>query len=162
MGPLARSEWVWRDLGILQFEPAGYTALASAQRVSRDQSLNWDNGLPDGDSVVTPPVVIEAPEFVRAGKSFVVTVYTIGPDGCWSADGHEVRVSAGEIEILPYDRHSGAELCTRVIQYLPHRVVLTLDEPGAWVLRVRGRRASQADVVRQTTVAAEATIRVVP
>lgn len=160
-GPVIPVEFAWRELGILQYELTGSGSASAMWAGIVDSSHTWQGAL-ESESILTPPVVIKAPGRVTAGKPFQVTVYTIGSNGCWSADGEDVRVSPGEVEILPYDRHSGAELCTRMIQYIPHRVELNLDSPGSWTVRVRGRLASEANVVRQTQVTARRTIVVEP
>src|SRR5690606_15115935 len=95
-----------------------------------------------------------------AGKPFTITVYTIGPSGCWRADGYELAIGGRKIEIKPYDVHSGADVGTGVLTFLPHVAAVTLKDPGAWTVRARGRRARHGDAVWEAPVAAERTILV--
>jgi hypothetical protein len=107
-----------------------------------------------------PPEVIEAPRTAIVGKPFEISAYTVGPNGCWSADGLEVVESGRVIELTPWDRNSGAEACTMIFGYLAHPATLTLDAVGEWTLRVRGRRVRGTESV-DDAVTAERTILVV-
>jgi hypothetical protein len=89
---------------------------------------------------VFPPEVIESPSEAIAGYSFPVTVFTIGPNGCWSPDGIEVETGERVVDLVPWDHHSGADACTMIFGYLAHEATLNLSEPGEWTLRVAGRR----------------------
>ena len=125
-----------RALGILQIESsAGPSLVASAPS---SDAITWSR--PPDEGMTYPPSVIEAPDTVEVGQSFQVTVYTIGPNGCWSPDGVDLVESGRVIELTPWDRHSGADFCTLALAFLPHATSLTLDEPGEWTLRVTGRR----------------------
>ena len=85
---------------------------------------------------------ITAPDTVRAGEPFEVTVTTQG-GGCHErADGVEVREHREGVELRPYDLVSvpvgeGAG-CTYILKHLPRTTVVTLDEPGLQRLRVIG------------------------
>lgn len=149
-----------RRLGILQLEAYTGAVVQPGSSTRKDaDTVRWDVA-PIMGQVVWPPVVIDAPAVVDAGEPFTITVYTIGPNGCWRADGHELAVGGHRIEIRPYDAHSGAEACTGVLTFLPHAATVSVSEPGEWTVRVRGRRARHGDAVWETPVTAEQTIQV--
>ena len=125
-----------RALGILQLEsfaPAPATAGGGPTG-----TITWN--LPPGEHITYPPNVIDAPDTVTLGQTAPVTVYTIGPNGCWAADGLDVARSGRVVEITAWDRHSGAEVCTMVLGYLAHTTTVTFDQAGEWTIRLRGRR----------------------
>jgi hypothetical protein len=119
-----------------------------------ESPVRWS--LPPGD-FSTPPEVLDAPGVAVVGVPFDVVVYTVGPNGCWSADGIDVEVVGRVVELTPWDLHSGAEACTMIFGYLGHPTTLTLVEPGVWTLRVRGRRV-RGDGSLDDTVTAERTL----
>jgi len=146
-----------RQPGILQLE--GYTgAIAQEGPIQPVGSpVRWSGASQDA---ITPPAVIDGPAVVDAGVPFELTAYTIGESGCWSADGLDVQISDRTVTIMPYDALSGAEVCTLILRYLPHRTTLQLDERGEWVIRVRGRRARHGDPYWHMPVSAEVTVTV--
>lgn len=95
---------------------------------------------------------ITAPATVQAGVPFEVIVRTIAPNGCWSAGDTTVEYAPGEVRITPYDVHSGAEACTELLGYLPHRVQVKVDAPGEVKLRVQGRRVVNGAVQEDPVV----------
>jgi hypothetical protein len=103
-----------------------------------DSPISWD--VPPGDGTLFPPEVLRAPAEVIAGYPFPVTVFTVGPNGCWSPDGIDIKIGTSEVELLPWDLHTGADACTMIFGYLAHDTILTLQEAGEWTLRVEGRR----------------------
>lgn len=144
-----------RRLGILQLDVySGPLAVEGGSADDRD--IRWDHEPTDGIRV--PAEVLVVPETVVAGKAFDVTVHTIGANGCWRSDGQEVRVTAGVVELMPYDLHSGAESCPDNLPYLSHTSSLTLESPGEWVIRVSGRRVRHGDSSWELPVTAEKTI----
>jgi hypothetical protein len=137
--------------GVLQL--AGYDG---ATLVEPDAALTWT--LPPAPQVLVPARILEAPDTVNAGESFEVMVTTIGLSGCWSAVGQTVARMAGVIELTPSDAHSGAAVCTHVLLDLEHRSSVAIDTPGAWILRVRGRRVRQGFEKSDEPVAVERAI----
>jgi len=130
-----------RNLGILQMMVEGGGAAAQGSGGASTGSaggVSWD--LPPGEGVLFPPEVLQTPLAAVAGFPFGVTVFTVGPNGCWSPDGMEVSVSPGIVDLLPWDLHSGAEACTMIFGYLAHDTTLVLPQAGDWTLRVQGRR----------------------
>ncbi len=125
-----------RALGILQL--IGDPGPSPASGTASSGLIVWSQ--PPGEGVTYPPSVIEAPDTVEVGQTFQVTVNTVGPNGCWSADGLDLVQSGRVIELTAWDRHSGGDFCTQALVYLPHVASLTLDETGEWTLRVTGRR----------------------
>ncbi len=146
-------------IGVLQMEhPAGSGVPSWGwQEHVTVRAPAWDV---EPAGALTPPSSVVAPPEVDAGEPFEVRIWTIGRDGCWSPEGHVVHQGQGEVEIVPWDVHSGAEICTMVFTFLRHRVTLRLDEPGDWVIRVTGRRVRHGDRSWETPVTAETTVRV--
>ena len=143
-----------RTVGILQIEGLLPAATLQADPVL-DGSIRWD--VPPENGFAFPPEVLEAPDTVAVGQTFGVTVRTIGPNGCWSADGLDGTTSGRVVELTPWDLNSGADICTMIYGYLDHSTTLTLDEPGEWTLRARGRRVrgggeSDGSVTAERTV----------
>jgi hypothetical protein len=133
-----------RLLGILQLGlTSGQPAFDTES--STDRSIRWN--LPPGERIAYPPSVIEAPDTVTVGQAFQAVVNTIGPSGCWTADGLEVQTAGRVVGMTAWDRHSGADVCTTVLTLLAHPTNLTLDQTGEWTLKVTGRRVrdGQAD-----------------
>src|SRR5690606_25342691 len=93
---------VSKRIGILQLESySGYVVVSESTPQGNDE-VRWDVE-PANENVVWPPLVIDVPDVVDAGKPFTITVYTIGPSGCWRADGYELAIGGRKIEIKPYD-----------------------------------------------------------
>lgn len=150
-----------RNLGILQMarhESAATSPPASSGPASEfNGSISWD--LPPGPGTEIPYEILRAPRAVLAGTPFPLIVYTIGPNGCWSADGMDVAVGTTVVELTPWDYSSGADTCTMMLQYLRHDATLTLEQPGEWTLRVDGRRigpngATDRSVRAETSIVA--------
>jgi len=148
-----------RTIGILQIDDDAAAAALSAEPGGIDGSVRWD--VPPDDGIAFPPDVLDAPDTVAVGQTFGVTVRTIGPNGCWSADGLDVATTGRVVELTPWDLNSGAEACTMIFGYLDHQATLTLSEPGEWTLRARGRRV-RGDGRSDGTVTAERTVFVRP
>jgi hypothetical protein len=143
-----------RAVGIFQMDVA--TTQSNGQT---DPAIRWT--VPPTSGITFPPHVIEAPDTVFAGQSFEITVHTIGPSGCWAADGVDAALSSAVIQLTPWDRHSGADVCTTILSYLVHTTALTLPLPGEWTIRASGRRVRGGND-RDTSVTAERTIHVRP
>ncbi|MEX1258324.1 MAG: hypothetical protein WEG36_11965 [Gemmatimonadota bacterium] len=150
-----------RTLGILQLEAtvaATSGTPAGEAEAGGEDPIRWS--IPPRDFSRFPPEVIAAPRTAIVGERFEVTAYTVGPNGCWSADGMDVSESGRVIEITPWDRHSGGEACTMIFGYLGHPTTLTLDEVGEWTLRMRGRRV-RGDGSLDDSVTADRTVLVI-
>ena len=144
-----------RAVGALQLEVGAGPRAAAAG--TSDTAVHWS--VPPGErGTATAPRPIVAPDTVSAGEPFEVTVHTIGENGCWRADGQELRVDGRTATIVPYDVHSGADVCTEVLGYLPHRATVTISTPGLAVIRVDGRRVRQGDRSWEIPVRAERTV----
>ena len=137
-----------REVGILQL--GGATTESAA---SPDSTVSWDR--PPGDSTFTAPRTIEVSDTVVVGEAFSVIVYSIGINGCWGPDGQDDTVAGRIIEITPYDLHSGADACIEMMSFLPHEKTFTVDQPGEWTIRARGRRVRGGDTGNSTPVVAE-------
>lgn len=128
-----------RAVGVIDwvFAPAAASAVAGADGVAADAM----------DPMSLP--VLEAPETVRAGEAFTVTVRTYA-SACWKADGAEVVAAARSAVITPYDRTPPDDVsCPQEVVRLPRTLQLTFGEPGPAVIRVAGRRVVNGDVVRE-------------
>ncbi len=143
-----------RIKGILQLE--GSPSLAAAGAPAHDP-IRWN--VSPGSGVVVPPEAIAAPDTVVLDRPFDVTAWTIGPNGCWSADGVDVERSGRVITLTPWDRHTGAGVCTQIFGYLPHATTQTLDQLGDWTLRARGRKV-RGSVNVHDGIVAERTVHV--
>lgn len=100
------------------------------------------------------PVVVEAPETVRAGAPFEVSVRTYG-GGCLSKGETEVRKEGLSVDVRPHDIHSGADVCTQELKMFDHRATVTLHDAGVAEIRFHGQAVpgdSAVLVVRYVTV----------
>jgi hypothetical protein len=147
-----------RALGIFQLEN-GPPATGHARDPDPDPAIRWN--VPPTTGVAFPPSVIEAPDTVFAGQSFVINVNTIGPSGCWQADAVDLTQAGPLIQLTPWDRHSGAGVCTTITSYLSHTAILTLEQAGAWTIRASGRRV-RGENEAEVAVTAERTVYVRP
>lgn len=88
--------------------------------------------------------VITAPQTVRAGEAFEVTITTFG-GGCERAGGADVKVEGTTATIAVYDFTVAgpAVSCIAELKRLPRTVTLRFDQPGAAVIRVEGQRVGQ-------------------
>lgn len=134
-----------RSLGVLQLEST--EPLTSLQPANAAEEWSPSLSVTDRRHLILPPVVVDVPDTVHAGRSFPLTVRTIGVDGCWSADGGALQQRGDTIVIQPFDRHSGAVACTTVIAAdgLEHPFTASFDAPGEGIIRVRGHRVRQGD-----------------
>lgn len=81
-----------------------------------------------------------APDTVRAGTDFTVTVSTLG-GGCERQGETEAEVRGAVATVTPYDYTDvAAQVCTEELKLFPHTAVLRFATPGEALLRVRGRR----------------------
>ncbi len=159
-GPTTSNAPSARVLGVLQLVTA--EPLGAAQ--PRSDAEVWTPSFDDALSLMVPSEVMEVSDSVRAGRALAITVRTIGPDGCWSADSGSLVQAADTVTIRPYDRHSGAAACTAVVLVggLEHRFVASFDEPGTAVIRVLGRRVYQDARDPGTPVMVERKVVVIP
>ncbi|MGH7459264.1 MAG: hypothetical protein ACREKN_09340 [Longimicrobiaceae bacterium] len=103
--------------------------------------------------------VILAPDTVRAGVPFEVTVRTYGV-GCDRADAADTELIGGTAAIFPYDLTLSSPnlTCPGEIRRLARSVLIRFASPGVAVLRVRGRKVPSENDGSFTTI--ERTIRV--
>ena len=161
-----RLKWIWTAAAVLAgcSSPVEYDAGPAKPGVLQllnyvstvsgpDTTVLWSRK-PEGN-VLTAPQPILAPDTVQAGNPFDVVVSTIGLDGCWRAGGETKDVRDGVVELAPFDVHSGASICTDIVQYLQHHVVLELPAPGVWAIRVQGRRVRFGNRAWEEPVVAE-------
>lgn len=83
------------------------------------------------------PVVVEVPDTVDAGEPFEVSVRTYG-GGCLTKGDTEVEIRGRRVDVVPYDVHSGENICTDNLAVFDHRVTVTIAEPGPAEVRIRG------------------------
>lgn len=74
-------------------------------------------------------VTIGAPDTVQMGVPFEISIMTYG-NGCMSEGATEVRVRGLQVDVTPYDIHSGARVCTDILNSFPHKTTVTLPTPG--------------------------------
>jgi hypothetical protein len=92
-----------------------------------------------------PP--IQLPEVIRSGEPFTATVVTWGSGTCTRADGAEVAVVEGGVEITPYDREKRGDgvICTDDLRAYPRTVTVRIETTGEAVIRVKGRTLHPSD-----------------
>jgi hypothetical protein len=144
----------WRETGVLLL--SGWSGATQTALRFGAEDVVW--GQPPGEQDYSAPHVLVAPDTVQAGVPFSVTTHTVGPSGCWRADGQTVGVYARVVVLKPYDRHSGSEFCTGALVFPVHESTLTLTEPGEWTIRVDGRHLRLGQDVKQVPISAEKTI----
>jgi hypothetical protein len=91
-----------------------------------------------GDTII-------APDKVRAGEEFQVTVTTVG-GGCDEAGDNGVVAGEGTASVYVYDFTSANRpntVCPAIIKTFRHEVPLVFDQPGQAVIRVWGRRSGR-------------------
>jgi hypothetical protein len=85
------------------------------------------------------PAIIEMPTIVSVGEAFSARIVTYG-GGCIDYHSTEVEAEGADTVIEPYDRHSGASVCTSDLRTISHDVTLRFDAAGTETVVVRGRR----------------------
>ncbi|HUF69749.1 MAG TPA: hypothetical protein VMM79_13985 [Longimicrobiales bacterium] len=140
--------------GILQLRD--YAGAGTMWESARDTTVRWTESPAQG--TIVPAEVLVVPETVSVGQPFGVRVTTIGDSGCWRAESEGTAISGHTVELTPFDAHSGHDICTTALVGLLHEWRLTLDSPGEWTVRVRGRIARYGDDTWETPVAVEKVI----
>jgi hypothetical protein len=140
--------------GILQLRD--YDGPVIMWEVVRDTTVLWTES--PTQATIVPTEVLVVPETASAGQPFGVRVTTIGESGCWRAGSEGTAISGLTVELTPFDVHSGHGICTTALVALRHEWTLTLDSPGEWTVRVRGRIARYGDDTWETPVAVEKVI----
>ncbi|NNM05134.1 MAG: hypothetical protein HKO65_08540 [Gemmatimonadetes bacterium] len=75
------------------------------------------------------PVTIGVPDTVQLGERFEVSVLTYG-GGCLSEGETKIRVRGLQVDVTPFDIHSGARACTDDLRFFPHQTTVALPTPG--------------------------------
>ncbi len=104
--------------------------------------------------------VVAAPQEVRAGIAFTITVTTVG-FGCTAAEGGAVEIRGGLARVIPYDREPKAGhdfFCAPNVTVLPRDLQIKLPLAGTAHLRVVGLKAA-SDVALDSV---DVTITVLP
>lgn len=100
------------------------------------------------------PLVVTVPDTVQAGTPFEVSVRTYG-GGCIRPNGTNVHVAGRLVKIVPYDVHSGHDVCPDVLATFDHEAMATVRQAGLAEIRFHGK-AMPADstliVVRHVVV----------
>lgn len=106
---------------------------------------------------------LEAPDTVRVGETFPVTIRTVGLDGCWAPAGEDVTVEGLTATVVPFDSTGDREgvACTMALVHLDHEVRLAFGAVGEAVVRVEGRRVVGRDGSESEPLALEETVTVV-
>ena len=99
------------------------------------------------EAVIGRVAAVDAPDTVRAGEAFTVTVQTVGSNGCWRADRTEVDLGALRAVVTPYDveDRESDEACTMALVDIIHEATLTFERAGTAEVVVRGRDGTGAD-----------------
>lgn len=123
-------------LAVLLLAASGCELVTGLEGGSR---LAYIAGFDDDDPHVTVPAT------VQAGAPFTVRVRTYG-GGCVSKGATHVLLEGATATVVPYDRHSGAQVCTHELLMFEHAVEITFDAPGLAEVVVRGRDSSDDTV----------------
>ena len=86
--------------------------------------------------------VLTAPETVKAGEEFKVTISTFG-SGCEREGDTSVVVTSTGASVMVYDFTAATSpevVCTQELKRLNHTATLQFTEPGEMLIRVWGRR----------------------
>ncbi len=95
-----------------------------------DSFLDPDGGRRIGViAFYSDPVTIHTPDTVQLGVPFEVSVRTYG-DGCLREGPTNIRVRGLQIDVTPYDIHSGGRVCEAILNMFPHKATLALPTPG--------------------------------
>lgn len=117
-------------------------------------------GVFPGEDGLTHTVI--APDQVRVGQEFPVTITTVG-GGCDEAGDNGVIQGSSAASIYVYD-YTTANLpnvvCPAILKTFRHEVVLSFSEPGAAVIRVWGRRTGRYEPHGGSPAVLEVKIRV--
>lgn len=100
------------------------------------------------------PVVVQAPDTAQAAVPFQVLVRTYG-NGCVSKGSTGVQIAGSSIDVRPYDVHSGANVCTEVLNMFDHEATVTVEDAGSYAVRFIGRAmpgGSMVTIVRSVVV----------
>ncbi len=100
------------------------------------------------------PIVVTVPDTVQVDVFFSVSVRTYGT-GCHSKGGTTIQIVGLSVDITPYDIHSGAQVCTDILNVFDHRATLTLRESGVAQITFHGKQMpedSLITVVREVVV----------
>lgn len=92
----------------------------------------------------TMPDVLSAPEIVRAGEEFKLTITTFG-GGCDRQGQTSVMYSDQGASVMVYDITTATRpdvSCIAVAKRLPHTIALRFEKPGVALIRVWGRRVT--------------------
>jgi hypothetical protein len=131
---LADDELVIRtegDAGPLLFEPAPESGMGEARVLGILEFQNEDT-----------QDVLTAPDTVKAGEDFELTISTFG-GGCEREGDSSVLVSPENATVMVYDFTSATQpevVCTAILKRLNHTVTMRFSEPGEMVIQVWGRR----------------------
>jgi hypothetical protein len=83
---------------------------------------------------------ISAPDIVEHGASFVVSFSTFGGGCIYAVARDDIETGTGRVEIRPYDRNSGSEVCTADLRRIEHSPQVRLETPGNYVIHLIGRQ----------------------
>jgi len=89
--------------------------------------------------------MLDAPNTVRAGETFTVTITTVG-SGCEREGDSAVLLAESSAAVMVYDFTTATRPgvpCTAILKYLPHEVALRFATPGEALIRVWGRKVGQ-------------------
>ncbi len=86
-----------------------------------------------------PVMIAVYPDTVVAGRPFVVSVRSYG-NGCISKDKTEIEADNLFVDITPYDVHSGASVCSDILNQIDHVANLSFAKAGTALIRFHGKQ----------------------
>lgn len=118
------------------FTAAALTALSLL--AGCDMLVEPEEGVRTGViSFYDDPAVAIVPETVDAGVPFDVSIRTYG-NGCMRQGETAVQTGGAVVDVRPRDIHSGANVCTDILNIFEHVAQVVLAEPGTAVVRFHG------------------------
>jgi hypothetical protein len=113
----------------------------------------WTSVVGHIDSTGTGMSPLVVPDTVQAGASFDATVVTFGSRGCFRPGETELVTAPDGVDITPFDSaRIAARRCLPGLTPASRVVTLRFDQPGAAMIRLRGRGFHGFLVLERTIV----------
>lgn len=95
------------------------------------------------------------PDTVPRGVPFQVEFDSFGGGCVRRVARDDVSVTTSRVDISPYDRHTGGDVCTADLLFLKHTIQVRLNSAGTYAIRVIGH---QTGTVNGTAVLSKAVV----
>jgi hypothetical protein len=111
-----------------------------------------------GPGTLIAPRVIDAPDTVRVGAAFTVTVYSVAANACVQRVRDDVSVTGSTALIRPIVRETSGAACAQVVSMMAHPVSVTFAAAGRATLQVRGQRVDADGKIAPIELTAQKTV----